>query len=142
MPIVTNNKYHPWLKSAANIKLSSNAFMLKITYEGPTNFQSFMNFDHNSIESLLKACSKNIDAIFSDVPNGIAAKNAVPGKNITTISIRQLFVATNSVKYYTEIRQTPNFDNTNYVNVIGEINTDYDAYALLKKNIFRSPLCQ
>ena len=69
------------------MKLSSNASVLRITYEGITNFQSFMDFDRDSIESLSKACSKNIDRIIDDVPNGIAAKNAVPGKNISTISI-------------------------------------------------------
>ena len=57
MPIVTK-KYRSWLKSAANMKLSSNASVLRITYEGITNFQSFMDFDRDSIESLSKACSK------------------------------------------------------------------------------------
>ena len=49
MLIVTINQYHLWLKGAANMKLSSDAFVLRITYEGLTNFQSFMDF--NSIVS-------------------------------------------------------------------------------------------
>ena len=36
MPIVTNNQYRVWLKSAANMKLSSDASVLNITYEGLT----------------------------------------------------------------------------------------------------------
>ena len=98
------------------MKLSSDASMLRITYEGITKFQSFMYFDRDSIESLSKACSKDIDAIVADAPNGIAAQNAVSGTNISTISNRRLFVATHDVKYYTTIRQTPDFDNMNYVN--------------------------
>ena len=127
VPIVTNNQYRLWLKIAANMKLSSDAYVLSITYEGLTNFQSFMYSDCNNIESLSKACSKDIDRIISDVPNGIAAENDVPGTNISTISIRRLVVATNAVKYYTVIGRIPEFDNIHYVNVLGGFRTDYDA---------------
>ena len=99
MPIVTNNQYHLWLKSAANMKLSYDASVLNITYEGLTNFQYFMEFDCDIIESLSKSWSNNIDAVVVDVPNGIAAENAIPGENISTISICRLFIATNYVKY-------------------------------------------
>ena len=77
-----------------------------------------MDFDCDSIESLLKACIKNIVRIVADVPNGISAKNAVPGTNINTISIRRLVVDTNDMKYYTEIGRTPYFNNMHYVNVL------------------------
>ena len=63
----------------------------------------------------------------------ITVENAVPGMNISTISIHQLVVATNAVKYYTTIRQVPDFENMHYVNVLGGFNIDYDAYVLLKK---------
>ena len=49
--------------------------------------------------------------VVADVPNGIAAKKAVPGKNISTISICQLVVATNAVMYYIEIRRMHDFYN-------------------------------
>ena len=39
MPIVTNNQYRLWLKITVNMKLSSNASVLSITYEGLTKFQ-------------------------------------------------------------------------------------------------------
>ena len=52
MPIVTNNQYRPWLKSAANMKLSSDKSVIRVTYEGLTNFQSFMDFYCNSIKSI------------------------------------------------------------------------------------------
>ena len=50
MPIVTNNQYRLWLKSTVNMKLSSDASVLSITYEGLKNFQYFMDFNHDSIE--------------------------------------------------------------------------------------------
>ena len=55
------------------MKLSSDASVLRITYEALANFQSFMDFDWDIIESLSKSCSKNIDRIVAGVPNGIAA---------------------------------------------------------------------
>ena len=85
MPIVINNQFRSWLKSAANMKISSDASVLRITYEVLTNFQYFMSFDCVSIKSLSKDCSNNIDAIVADVPNGIASKNAIPGTSISTI---------------------------------------------------------
>ena len=99
MQTVTNNHNWLWLKSAVNMKLSNDASVLRINYAGLTNFQSFVDFDRDSIEYLSKSCSKNIDAIVADVPNGIVAKHAVPGTNTSTISIRRLVFATNAVKY-------------------------------------------
>ena len=133
MPIVTNNQHRSWLKIFANMKLSSNTSGMRITYEEFTKFQLFMEFDHDSIKSLSKSCSKNIDTIFAGVLNGVVAKNAVPGTNISTISIRRLVVATNSVNYYTVIEKTPDFDNMHFVNVIGGFKTEYNSYVLLKK---------
>ena len=73
MPIVTNKQYCSFLKIAANIKLSSDASVPRITYEGLTNFQSFMDFYRYSIESLSKDCSKNVDRTIADVHNGVVA---------------------------------------------------------------------
>ena len=141
MPIVTNNQFRLWLKNTANMKLSYDASVLRITYKGLKNFQSFMDFNHDSIESLSKSCIKNIDTIVADFPNGIAYENAVPETNISTISIRCLVVATDAVKHYTTNRQTPDFDNMHYVNVLGEFKTAYDAYVLLKKKtLLKFPL--
>ena len=79
------NQYPLWLKIAANMKVSSDAYELRIAFDILTDFQSFMDFDRNSIKSLLKACIKNIYAIAADFPNGIAAENAVLGMNIIMI---------------------------------------------------------
>ena len=102
MPIVKDKQYRFWLKSAANMKLSSHASVMRITYE-------VLDFNFNIIESLLKYCSKNIDGVVTDVPNRIASKNDFLGANIRIISNRILVVPTNSVKYYTAIRRTLDF---------------------------------
>ena len=117
------------------MKLSSNASVLRITYEGITNFQSFMDFDRDSIISLSKVYRKDIDIIIADVPNVIVSENVVPGRNISMIPICRLVVATNDVKYYTAIGWTPNFENMHYVNVHREFKTYYDAYVRLKRQI-------
>ena len=70
MPIVIDNQYHSWMKSAADIKRSSDESVLRITYEGLAKFQSFMDFYRDSIESLSKSCCNNIDRIFADVHKG------------------------------------------------------------------------
>ena len=54
------------------MKLSSDASVLRITYEDLTNFQSLMDFERDSIKSISKACNKDIDRNIADVPNGIA----------------------------------------------------------------------
>ena len=123
---MTNNQYRSRMKGAVNMKLSLDASVLRITYEGLIKFLYFTYFHHNSIYSLSKSCSKNIDAIVDDATNGIAAKNAVLGTNISTISICRLVVAKNAVKYFTAIGRTPNVDNMHYVNVLGYFKTEYN----------------
>ena len=85
--------FKSWLKSNVNIKLASDAAVLRMTCEGVTDYASLNDFDRESIEALSKACSKTIPAVAEDIANGIAAENEVPGANISSISIRRLVVA-------------------------------------------------
>ena len=133
MPPVTKAQFRGWLKSAVNMKLSSYASVLCITYEGLKKFDSFTDFDRESIESLGKSYSKTIDDIIADPPNGIQAENEVPRTNISTIYIRRLVVATHAVNYYRSIGRVPGYYNMNYVNVLSAFNADHDAYSLIWK---------
>ena len=133
MPPTVNNNFKAWLKANVNMKLASDAAVIRITYEGMTDFASLLDFDRESIEALSKACSKTIPAVAEDVANGIAAENEVPGANISSISIRRLVVAMNAAKYYTSIGRTINAVNMHYSNVLTGFKTDYEAYSLLKK---------
>ena len=66
-------------------------------------------------------CSNTIDAIIYDPLNGIQADNEVPGTNISTISIHRLVVANHAVKYYCSIGRVPDYNRTNYINVLMSI---------------------
>ena len=73
------------MEIAANMELYSDTSMLRITYEGLTNYQYLINFDRDSIKSISKACSKDIDMIIADVPNGISSKKGVLRTNTSKI---------------------------------------------------------
>ena len=96
MPVTVTAAFKQWLKSASNIKLSSDSAVTRITYEGLTNFDSLQDFDKKSIESLASTCCKEIPAITADLANGIAAEIDIPGANISSISIQRLIFASNA----------------------------------------------
>ena len=131
MPPQTNAAFRNWLKSSSNMKLSSDAAVRRITYEGITNYRSLLDFDKESIEALPKACSKNIEAIEADEDNGIDEEVPIPGANINSIAIRRLVVATQAVKYYVDVGQEPNDSNMHYTNVLSKFKTNFEAYSLL-----------
>ena len=108
---VTNTQLRGWLKSVGNMKLLSDVSVLHIIYEGITNFDSFTDFDRESIESLGNACIKTIDVIIADPLNGIQGENEVSGTTISTISIRRLVVATHAFKYNRSFGRVPDYDN-------------------------------
>ena len=70
----TTVAFRTWLKSNPNIKLSSDAAVLRLTHEGITNLESLVDFDEKSIKLLPKVCKDDIDAIAEDIPNEIAAE--------------------------------------------------------------------
>lgn len=133
MPPVVTIAFKAWLKANVNMKLASDAAVLRMTYEGVTDFSSLLDFDRESIEALSKACSKTIPAVAEDIANGIAAENEIPGANISSISIRRLVVAMHAAKYYTSIGRAITAANMHYGNVLTGFKTDYEAYCLLKK---------
>ena len=133
MALITNAPFRSWLKGANNMKMSSDAAVLRIIHEGITNFLSLLDFDRDSIESLSKACARPITAIDEDLANLIAAEAAVPAANVSTISIRRLVIAVQAVKYYTNIGRTPDNTNMHYVNVLSNFKSDHEGYELLKK---------
>ena len=133
MPPATTATFKSWLKANTNMKLASDAAVLRITYEGVTDWASLVDFDRESIEALSKACSKTIPAISEDTSNGIAAESEVEGANLSSISIRRLVVAMHAAKYYTSIGRNLTAANMHYNNVLTGFKTDYEAYTLLRK---------
>ena len=82
----TTVAFYTWLKGNLNMKLSSNASVLCLTYESITSLDSLTDFDNKVIKLLPKVCKNNIDTIVADISNGIATENAVNGVNISSIS--------------------------------------------------------
>ena len=74
MPPTVINSFKTWLKGNVNMKLSSEAAVTRVTYEGITNFESLTDFDKTSIEYLPRICKEKILAITEDIPAGIAAE--------------------------------------------------------------------
>ena len=67
MPHATNAFFRTWLNSNNTIKISSNAAVVRITYDGIVNFVSLADFDQKSIESLPTTCKDKIPAITDDL---------------------------------------------------------------------------
>ncbi len=131
MPPTVTNAFRSWLKSNPNMKLSSDAAVNRITYEGITNFESLLDFDDKSIESLSTICKETIPEITEDIGNGIAAEAEVNGANISSISIRRLIVAVQAAKYYSSIGRTMTNANMHYNNVLKGFKVEWDAYSAL-----------
>ena len=66
MPPVVTASFKSWLKSNTNMKLSSDAAVTRITYEGITTYASLEDFDKKSIERLPSTCKELIPAILED----------------------------------------------------------------------------
>ena len=60
-----------WLKTSDNMKLSSNAAVLRLTKEGITNFEFLTDFDKKSMERLPATCKETIAQITRDRANNI-----------------------------------------------------------------------
>ena len=58
MPLVVTLAFKAWLKANSNMKLSSDAAVTRLTYEGITNMESLIDFDKKSIESLPNTCKE------------------------------------------------------------------------------------
>ena len=141
MPPTVTNAFRTWLKGNVNIKLSSDAAVTRVTYEGITNFESLTDFDKTSIEYLPRTCKERILAITPDIAAGIAAEAEVPGANVGTISVRRLITAMKAARYYQSINRAMNSSNMHYTNVLSGFKVEEDAYAdLLKKTEPEVPL--
>ena len=134
MPPIVSASFKQYLKSANNIKLSSDAAVNRIIYEGLTNFDSLTDFDKKSIESLTATCKERIPAITADAAAGITAEIAIAGANISSISIRRLIIAYYAAKYYTSIGRTMSTACMHYANVLADFKVDHEAYKALKED--------
>jgi hypothetical protein len=101
-------------------------------HEGLTTYESLLDFDRKAIQSLPSVCKETIPAIPPDAPAGIVGEEAVPGANISSISVQRLIVAVNAAKHYNAIGRAMTAQNMHYNNVLSLFKVEYEAYASLK----------
>ena len=133
MPPTATAAFRSWLKANTGMTLTYDLSVTRILYEGITTYDSLLDFDTNSIQSLPAMCKGAIPAIEADDDACIAAEAAVPGANISTISTRHLIIAVNVVKYYTSIGRAITPANMHYANVLSDFKIEWEDYESLKK---------
>lgn len=115
------------------MKLSSDAAVTCLTYEGITNFLSLMDFDTKSIEQLPATCKETIVAVVADVDAGIAEEPEVASSNISSISIRCIIIAMYASNYYEAIGRTMTVQNMHCANVLLTFKLEWETYQELRK---------
>ena len=131
--VTTTAAFRTWLKSAPNMKLSSDASVARVTHEGITNYDSLKDFDKAAIKNFPKVCKETINAIPADTANNIQAEAEVPGANVSSISVQHLIVAANTSRYYDAIGRTMDASNMHYNNVLLHLKIKWKTYEALQK---------
>ena len=131
--VVVSASFRSWLKSSTNMKLSSDASVVRVTHEGITDFRSLVDFDKETLQNLPRVCKQKIDAIAADAANNILAEPEVPGANVSSISVQRLIVASNAARYYHSIGRTMTTANMHYTNILINFKVEYEAYEVMKK---------
>ena len=132
MPPQVSAGFRSWLKSNPNMKLSSDAAVTRLTYEGITNFRSLIDFDKKSLERLPATCKETIPAIVQDDDAGIAAEAIVAGANISSISVRRLIISMNAANYYEAVNRIMTPQNMHYTNVLQSFKIEWETYQDLR----------
>lgn len=121
-----------WLKANTGMKLVTDSAVNRIICEGITNYDSLLDFDKKSIQTLPSVCKEHIPAIEADAQAGTAAEAAVPGANISTISTRRLIIAMQAAIYYTSIGRAKSPSSMHYNNVLSNFKLEWEDYESLK----------
>ena len=132
MPPNTTAAFRLFLKSNPNMRLMSDAAVVRVTYEGVTSYESLADFDKDSLKELARNCRTTIPAVVEDADAGIGAEPEVQGTVISTQSLVRLQVACKAVKYYISVGRTPDGDSLHYANVLQHFKLADEAYEQLK----------
>ena len=131
MQVITQ-AFKGWLKSFNNMKLSSDALVLRLSHEGITNFASLSDFDKKSNQNLPNICKNSIPAIDADASSNIGATAAVSEANVSSILVSRLVTSVNAVKYYGFITQVTNLDIMSYSKVLATLKVEHEACISVK----------
>ena len=61
--VTTSATFRYWLNASTNMKLSSDALVLRVTHEGITSYDTLVDFNKVDIKNLPRVCKGSIDAI-------------------------------------------------------------------------------
>ena len=126
--VTTSATFRSWLKAYTNVKLSSDASVLRVTHEGITSYNTLIDFDKADINNLPRVCKGSIDAIPADMKNNVQAEAAVPSANVSSFSVQRLIVAANAARYYGSIGRTLDASSMHYRNVLSTFKIEWEAY--------------
>ena len=79
--------FHSWFKSSTNIKLSSDAVVVRLTYECITHFVSLTDFDKKYIDNLPVIYKNTVSWIAKYPSNWIALELEIQGANFSLILV-------------------------------------------------------
>ena len=131
--VIVTAAFKSWLKASTNMRLSSDASVNRVIHEEITDFTSLIDFDKDTILHLPKVCKEPIAAIQADPANNIPATTAVPGANVSSITVQRLLVACRAAKYYDSIDRVMSTGSMHYTNILSNFKIEYEAYEALKK---------
>ena len=126
--LTTSATFFSWLKASTNMKLISDASVLRVTHEGITSYDTLVDFDKSAIKNLPRVCKGSIDAIADDIANNVQAEAAVPGANVSSIYVQRLIVSANATLYYASIDRTMYASSMHYENVLSTFKIEWDSY--------------
>ena len=75
--VTTSAIFRSWLKASNNMKLRSDASVIRVFHECITSYDTLVDFDKAAIKNLPRVCKGSIDAITADIPNNFQADAAV-----------------------------------------------------------------
>ena len=87
--VTTSATFRTWLKASTNMKLSSDASVLRVTHGGITSYDTLVDFEKAVIKNLPRVCKGSIGAFAADIANNVQAESAVPDSNISYISVQK-----------------------------------------------------
>ena len=132
LTMAITNAFKNWLKQSTGMKLNTDSAVNRIVAEGLTGFDVLPDFDKKSIQLLPSVCKNAIPEVVADAATGQAAEPAIPGANISTISVRRMIVAVQAANYYTSIGRAMNSSSMHYTNVLSKFKLEWEDYESLK----------
>ena len=122
-----------WMKANTGMKLITDSAYNRTVSEGITSFDSLLDFDKKSIQTLPTVCKVTITAIPEDLATGQPNEPAVPGANVSVISTQRLIVAMHAANYYTSIGGDMSPINMHWTHVLSLFKDEWEDFESLKK---------